>query len=84
MTRVVMSGAVGGRAQESGADVALHTLLTMLAAPQSGRDFRRRMCDLEAAVRKQAVSHPLIVLRHLPLLAASLKGTNHLQLTASH
>ena len=82
MTRVVMSGAVGGRAQESGADVALHTLLTMLAAPQTGRDFRMRMCDLEAAVRKQAVSHPLIVLRHLPLLAASLKGTNHLQLTA--
>ncbi|KAK7079233.1 Integrator complex subunit 1 [Halocaridina rubra] len=82
MSRLVMSGALGGGAQESGADVALHTLLTMLAAPQPGRDFRRRMCDLEAAVRKQAVSHPLIVLRHLPLLAASLKGTNHLQLTA--
>lgn len=82
MTRVVMSGAKGGRAQESGADVALHTLLTMLASPQPGREFRRRMCDIEAAVRKQAVSHPLIVLRHLPLLAASLKGTNHLQLSA--
>lgn len=82
INRVVSAGASGGRTQESGADVALHTLLTMLAAPQPGRDFRRRMCDLESAVRKQAASHPLIVLRHLPLLAASLKGTNHLQLTS--
>ncbi|XP_063606575.1 integrator complex subunit 1-like isoform X2 [Penaeus indicus] len=82
MTKIVSAGASGGRAQESGADVALHTLLTMLAAPHPGRDFRRRMSDLEAAVRKQAAAHPLIVLRHLPLLAASLKGTNHLQLTA--
>lgn len=82
INRVVSAGASGGRTQESGADVALHTLLTMLAAPQPGRDFRRRMCDLESAVRKQSASHPLIVLRHLPLLAASLKGTNHLQLTS--
>ncbi|KAG7167447.1 Integrator complex subunit 1-like [Homarus americanus] len=82
INRVVSAGACGGTAQESGADVALHTLLTMLAAPEPDRNFRRRMCDLESAVRKQAASHPLIVLRHLPLLAASLKGTNHLQLTA--
>ncbi|KAK3862242.1 hypothetical protein Pcinc_031873 [Petrolisthes cinctipes] len=82
ISTVVAAGASGGKAQESQADVVLHTLLTMLAAPQPGKEFRRRMCDLEAAVRKQAASHPLIVLRQLPLLAASLKGTNHLQLSA--
>lgn len=80
ISRVVAAGASGGQAQESRADVVIHKLLTMLAAPRPDQDFRRRMCDLEAAVRKQAASHPLLVLRHLPLLAASLKGTHHLNL----
>ncbi|KAK8386997.1 hypothetical protein O3P69_017976 [Scylla paramamosain] len=80
ISRIVAAGASGGQAQESRADVVIHKLLTMLAAPRPDQDFRRRMCDLEAAVRKQAASHPLLVLRHLPLLAASLKGTHHLNL----
>lgn len=80
ISRVVGAGAYGGQAQESRADVVIHKLLTMLAAPRPDQDFRRRMCDLEAAVRKQAASHPLLVLRHLLLLAASLKGTHHLNL----
>ncbi|CAL4082032.1 unnamed protein product, partial [Meganyctiphanes norvegica] len=82
MMKLLAMGVCGGRAEKSGADVALHSLVTMLTAPQSGRDFRRRMQDLEAALRMQASAHPLLLLRHLHLLAATLEGSSHLQLSA--
>lgn len=82
MMKLVDMGVCGGRAEQSGADVALHALVTMLTAPQAGRDFRRRMQDLEAALRMQASAHPLLLLRHLHLLAATLQGSSHLQLSA--
>ena len=64
---------------QSLADVALHTLLTMLTTPLQEKDFRRRMKDLDIAMRKLASTHPILVLRHLPLLSASLHGISHLQ-----
>lgn len=63
---------------QSAADVSLHTLLTMLTSPLPGKDFIRRMQDLEATVRKMASHHPLLVIRHLPLLAATLQGFTQL------
>ena len=67
---------------ESRAAVALHALLTMLAAPEPGKEAQERMTDLERALRRAAVAHPLLLLHHLPLLAAALKGTHQLSLHA--
>ncbi|MCL4131594.1 UNVERIFIED_CONTAM: hypothetical protein GTU68_040454 [Idotea baltica] len=63
---------------QSAADVSLHTLLTMLTSPLPGKDFFKRMQELEATVRKIASLHPLLVIRHLSLLAATLQGLTHL------
>ncbi|KAL7647180.1 UNVERIFIED_CONTAM: hypothetical protein RMT77_002438 [Armadillidium vulgare] len=63
---------------QSAADASLHTLLTMLTSPLPEKEFLKRMYDLEAAVRKMAAEHPLLVVRHLSLLAATLQGLTHL------
>ncbi len=55
-------------------DVATHTILSALAATQPGRQWTSQMIDFEAAARKIAACHPLLFLRNLPLIAASLKG----------
>ncbi|XP_076057704.1 integrator complex subunit 1 [Oratosquilla oratoria] len=64
----------------SSADVALHTLLTMLSTPQHDKEFKHRMQDMEAALRKLAATHPILVLRHLPMMGACLHGMSHMDL----
>ena len=55
-------------------DVITHTLLSSLAATQAGRAWGLQMQEFECSLRKLAGTHPLLVLRNLPLIAASLKG----------
>ena len=55
-------------------DSLSHTLLSALAATQHGRQWAVQMQDFESAARKVASCHPLLMLRNLPLIAASLKG----------
>ena len=61
-------------------DSMLLTLISSLAAPQPGKDGARRMVDLETAVRKIAATHPLLLLRQFPSLAAALRGRAHLDI----
>lgn len=63
-------------------DVLSHSLLTALAATPSGKEWPKRAVELELAVRKMAATHPLLVLRQLPLIASSLKGRVDLDWTA--
>lgn len=56
------------------------TLITSLACPQPGKEGGRRLADLESALRKMAATHPLLLLRQFPSLAASLRGRAHLDL----
>lgn len=61
-------------ADTSTLDVLSHNLLTALASTPNNKEWPKRAVELELAVRKMAASHPLLVLRQLPLIASSLKG----------
>lgn len=65
---------------ESSADVAIHCLLTMICSPDSGKDFRKRLHELEAALRTLTAKHPLLLLRHFHLIYSGLDGLAHLHL----
>ena len=58
----------------SGVDTISHFLLLALASTQHGRNWTDQMREFEAAARKLAATHPLLLLRNLPLLAAGMKG----------
>ena len=62
-------------------DSLSHTLLSALAATQHGRQWAVQMQDFESAARKVASCHPLLMLRNLPLIAASLKGRTQYDFT---
>ena len=55
-------------------DTTSHFLLSALASTQHGRGWTDQMREFEAAARKLAATHPLLILRNLPLLAAGMKG----------
>lgn len=55
-------------------DTISHFLLSALASTQQGRSWTDQMKEFEAAARKLAATHPLLLLRNLPLLAAGMKG----------
>jgi hypothetical protein len=44
-------------------DCISHTLLSVLAGTQQGRDWGKQMMDFETAARKVASTHPVLVLR---------------------
>ncbi|KAK6637842.1 hypothetical protein RUM44_008264 [Polyplax serrata] len=63
----------------SALDKISHTLLTALTANTiNAKDWWKKSQDFELAARKMAVVHPALVLRQLPMLAASLQGRVHL------
>ncbi|XP_030761585.1 integrator complex subunit 1 isoform X2 [Sitophilus oryzae] len=55
-------------------DKISHCLLSALAATPRSKDWPRKSQDLELFARKLTATHPLLVLRQLPMLAGSLKG----------
>jgi integrator complex subunit 1 len=58
----------------SSADEISHCLLSALAATPRSKDWPRKSQDLELCARKLTATHPVLVLRQLPMLAGSLKG----------
>uniref|UniRef100_A0A671SM89 Integrator complex subunit 1-like n=1 Tax=Sinocyclocheilus anshuiensis TaxID=1608454 RepID=A0A671SM89_9TELE len=61
-------------------DVLVHRLLTLLADTGDSKSAENRASDASLACRKLAVSHPVLLLRHLPMIAALLHGRIHLNL----
>uniref|UniRef100_A0A0A9YXU5 Integrator complex subunit 1 n=1 Tax=Lygus hesperus TaxID=30085 RepID=A0A0A9YXU5_LYGHE len=55
-------------------DVMTHTLITALSARQNSKDWNKRAQELELSLRKMASTHPLLILRQLPLVASVLRG----------
>lgn len=55
-------------------DKMSHCLLSALSATPRTKDWLKKSFDLELCARKLAATHPLLVLRQLPMLAGSLKG----------
>ncbi|KAL3270065.1 hypothetical protein HHI36_009123 [Cryptolaemus montrouzieri] len=58
----------------SAVDEISHTLLSALAATPRIKDWNKKSQELELCARKLASTHPILVLRQLPMLAGSLKG----------
>ncbi|KAM8962294.1 integrator complex subunit 1 isoform 2-T2 [Pelodytes ibericus] len=57
-------------------DALIHRFITLLADTSDGK--ASRMSDANMACRKLAVAHPILLLRHLPMIAALLHGRVHL------
>ncbi|XP_054429276.1 integrator complex subunit 1 [Pteronotus mesoamericanus] len=59
-------------------DVLIHRFITLLADTSDSRASEGRVADANMACRKLAVAHPILLLRHLPMIAALLHGRTHL------
>lgn len=69
-----ISTEVYGQKCPSSADEVSHCLLSALAATPRSKDWSRRSQELELCARKLTATHPILVLRQVPMLAGSLKG----------
>uniref|UniRef100_A0A3Q1HA21 Uncharacterized protein n=1 Tax=Anabas testudineus TaxID=64144 RepID=A0A3Q1HA21_ANATE len=72
----------GGAADGSSCklDVLVHRLVTLLADVGESKSAESRVSDANLACRKLAVSHPVLLLRHLPMVAGLLHGRIHLNM----
>ncbi|KAK7174477.1 hypothetical protein R3I93_001635 [Phoxinus phoxinus] len=61
-------------------DILVHRLITLLADTGDSKSAENRVSDANLACRKLAVSHPVLLLRHLSMIAALLHGRIHLNL----
>ncbi|KAJ4932091.1 hypothetical protein JOQ06_010521 [Pogonophryne albipinna] len=70
----------GGAADGSSCklDVLVHRLVILLADIGDSKSVEGRVSDANLACRKLAVSHPVLLLRHLPMIASLLHGRIHL------
>lgn len=59
-------------------DKISHCLLTALAATPHMKDWGKRSQDYEIMTRKMCATHPVLILRQLQMIAASLRGRAHL------
>uniref|UniRef100_A0A8C2L7E8 Integrator complex subunit 1 n=1 Tax=Cricetulus griseus TaxID=10029 RepID=A0A8C2L7E8_CRIGR len=59
-------------------DGLIHRFITLLADTSDSRSSESRVADANMACRKLAVAHPILLLRHLPMIAALLHGRTHL------
>ncbi|XP_072838924.2 integrator complex subunit 1 [Pogona vitticeps] len=59
-------------------DSLVHRFITLLADSSSSKSSENRLWDANMACRKLAVAHPILLLRHLPMVAALLHGRVHL------
>lgn len=57
-----------------------HTIITTVASLCNTRDFQSLSQDVELTLRKLAATHPVLLLRELPLIASLLAGRGHMDL----
>jgi integrator complex subunit 1 len=57
-----------------------HTIITTIASLSNTRDFQGLSQDVELTLRKLAATHPILLLRELPLIASLLAGRGHMDL----
>ncbi|XP_062868566.1 integrator complex subunit 1 [Trichomycterus rosablanca] len=59
-------------------DVLVHRLITLMADTGESKSTENRVSDATLACRKLAVSHPVLLLRHLAMIAALMHGRSNL------
>jgi len=60
-------------------DVLCHRVLTTLADSKPGKEYEDRAYNTSLLLKKLACQHPMLLLRHLPMIAAQLRGRVHLK-----
>ncbi|XP_072532490.1 integrator complex subunit 1 isoform X2 [Salminus brasiliensis] len=80
MPDATLSGEAAADGSTCKLDVLVHRLITLLADTGESKSTESRASDANLACRKLAVSHPVLLLRHLPMIAALLHGRIHLNL----
>lgn len=74
LKKTIISIDVYNKTCSSAVDEVAHCLLSALAATPRSKDWPKKSQDLELCARKLTATHPVLVLRQLPMLAGSLKG----------
>ncbi|KAL8175377.1 UNVERIFIED_CONTAM: Integrator complex subunit 1, partial [Gekko kuhli] len=59
-------------------DALIHRFIALLSDSTDSKASESRLWDANMACRKLAVAHPILLLRHLPMIAALLHGRVHL------
>nr|XP_058960995.1 integrator complex subunit 1-like isoform X3 [Pocillopora verrucosa] len=60
-------------------DVLCHRVLSSLAESKPGKEYEDRAYNSSLLLKKLACEHPMLLLRHLPMIAAQLRGRVHLK-----
>lgn len=60
-------------------DSLCHRVLTTLADSKPGKEYEDRAYNTGLLLKKLACQHPMLLLRHLPMVAAQLRGRVHLK-----
>lgn len=61
-------------------DKYTHTIITTIATLTNTRDFQALSQDVDLTLRKLAATHPVLLLRELPLIASLLAGRGHMDM----
>jgi len=77
--RSLTSSGVISQSSHCQLDVLCHRLLTTLADSKPGKEYEDRAYNTSLLLRKLACQHPMLLLRHLPMIAAQLRGRVHLK-----
>lgn len=75
-----LSGEAAAEGSSCKLDILVHRLICLMADTGESKMTESRVTDATLACRKLAVSHPVLLLRHLPMIAALLHGRIHLNL----
>lgn len=57
-----------------------HTIITTIASLSNKRDFEAFGQDVELTLRKMAATHPILLLRELPMIASLMAGRGHMDM----
>lgn len=61
-------------------DRVTNNVMTAISSLSNSRDFQAMSFNLELLLRKMTASHPMLVLRQIPMLASLLQGRAHMDL----
>lgn len=57
-----------------------HNIITIISSLSNKRDFEALSQDVELTLRKMAATHPVLLLRELPMIASLMAGRGHMDM----
>lgn len=77
--RSIVTSGIISQSSSCQLDVMCHRVLTCLADSKPGKEYEDRAYNTSLLLKKLACQHPMLLLRHLPMIAAQLRGRVHLK-----